>query len=106
MMNTVALSLCARTREVGMLRAIGMTRRQVRRMVRHESVVTGLIGAALGLPLGVFLAALVTRALADEGVSFSLPVATLVVCAAVAAVAGVVAAIIPARRASRLDVVD
>jgi putative ABC transport system permease protein len=75
-------------------------------MVRHESVITGLIGAALGMPLGIFLAALVTRALADEGVSFSLPVSTLVVFALVAAAAGVVAAILPARRASRLDVVE
>jgi putative ABC transport system permease protein len=106
MVNTVALAVFERTRELGMLRAIGMTRRQVRRMVRHESVITGLIGAALGMPLGIFLAALVTRALADEGVSFSLPVSTLVVFALVAAAAGVVAAILPARRASRLDVVE
>jgi putative ABC transport system permease protein len=106
MVNTVALAVFERTRELGTLRAIGMTRRQVRRMVRHESVITGLIGAALGMPLGIFLAALVTRALADEGVSFSLPVSTLVVFALVAAAAGVVAAILPARRASRLDVVE
>jgi putative ABC transport system permease protein len=105
MVNTVALAVFERTRELGMLRAIGMTRRQVRRMIRHESVLTGLIGAALGMPLGIFLAALVTRGLADEGVVFSVPVSTLVVFALVAAVAGVLAAILPARRASRLDVV-
>ena len=60
--NTLVLSVFERTRELGMLRAVGMTRRQTRRMIRHESVITALIGAALGLPLGVFLAALlVTR---------------------------------------------
>jgi putative ABC transport system permease protein len=106
MVNTVALAVFERTRELGMLRAIGMTRRQVRRMVRHESVITGLIGATLGMPLGIFLAALVTRGLADEGVAFSLPVSTLVVFALVAAVAGLLAAVLPARRASRLDVVE
>jgi len=104
MMNTVALSVLERTREIGMLRAIGMTRRQVRRMVRQESVVTGLIGAALGMPLGIFLAALVTRSLKDEGLAFSLPASTLIAFALVAAAAGVVAAVLPARRASRLDV--
>ena len=104
MVNTVALSVFERTREIGMLRAIGMTRRQVRRMIRQESIVTGLIGAALGLPLGIFLAALVTRSLADEGVVFSLPASTLIAFALVAAAAGVLAAILPARRASRLDV--
>ena len=64
MVNTLVLSVFERTRELGMLRAVGMTRRQTRRMIRHESVITALIGAALGLPLGIFLAALVTRALA------------------------------------------
>ena len=63
MINTLVLSVYERTREIGMLRAIGMTRRQVRRMIRQESVITALIGAALGLPLGIFLAALVNRAL-------------------------------------------
>jgi len=106
MVNTVALSVFERTRELGMLRAIGMTRRQVRRMVRQESIITGLIGAALGMPLGIFLAALVTTALADEGVSFSVPVTTLAVFALVAATAGIVAAILPARRASGLDIVE
>ena len=61
MVNTLVLSVFERTRELGMLRAVGMTRRQTRRMIRHESVITALIGAALGLPLGIFLAALVTR---------------------------------------------
>jgi putative ABC transport system permease protein len=106
MVNTVALSVFERTREIGMLRAVGMTRRQARRMVRHESVITALIGAALGLPLGIVLAALVTRGLADEGVAFSLPLAPLVVFTLIALVAGIVAAAWPARRASRLNVLE
>jgi putative ABC transport system permease protein len=106
MVNTVALSVFERTRELGMLRAIGMTRRQARRMVRHESVITALIGAALGLPLGIFLAALVTRGLADEGVAFSLPLVPLVVFTLIALGAGLVAAALPAQRASRLNVLE
>ena len=104
MINTLVLSTFERTREIGMLRAVGMTRRQVRRMVRHESVITALIGAALGLPIGVALAALVTRALADQGLVFSVSIGYLAVFTAVAVVAGVVAAIAPARRAGRLNV--
>ena len=71
MVNTLVLSVFERTRELGMLRAIGMTRRQARRMIRHESVITALIGAALGLGLGVFLAALVTQALSKYDVGRS-----------------------------------
>src|SRR5207302_1400330 len=91
MLNTLVLSVFERTRELGMLRAVGMTRRQARRMVRHESVITALIGAALGLPLGIFLAALVTRALRSEGVVFSLPAVTVAGFTLVAVVAGVLA---------------
>ena len=101
--NTLALSVLERTRELGMLRAIGMTRRQVRRMVRHESVVTALIGATLGIAIGLFLAALATAALSGEGLRFAVPVGSLVAFAVIAAGAGVLAAIGPARRASRLD---
>jgi putative ABC transport system permease protein len=101
--NTLALSVLERTRELGMLRAIGMSRRQVRRMVRHESVVTALIGATLGIGVGLFLAALATTALSGEGLRFAVPVASLVAFTVVAAVAGVLAAIGPARRAARLD---
>jgi ABC-type lipoprotein release transport system permease subunit len=104
MVNTLVLSVFERTREVGMLRAVGMTRRQVRRMVRGESVITALIGAGLGVPLGVAVAALATHALADEGVSFTLPIGTLVAFTILAFVAGVVAAVFPARRAARLNV--
>jgi len=104
MVNTLVLSVYERTRELGMLRAVGMTRRQARRMVRHESVITALIGAALGLPLGVFLAALVTRALQEFDVRFSIPWGQLVVFAIVAVIVGILAAIMPARRAAKLNV--
>jgi putative ABC transport system permease protein len=102
--NTLALSVLERTRELGMLRAIGMSRRQVRRMIRHESVVTALIGAVLGIAVGLFLAGLATAALSGEGLRFALPVGSLVAFTVVAGVAGVLAAMGPARRASRLDV--
>jgi putative ABC transport system permease protein len=106
MVNTLVLSVFERTRELGMLRAIGMTRRQARRMIRQESVITALIGAALGLPLGVFLAALMTKALSQYGVVMSIPVDMLVGFTVVAVLAGVAAAILPARRASRLNVLN
>ena len=102
--NTLALSVMERTRELGMLRALGMSRRQVRRMVRHESVVTALIGGVLGIAIGLFLAALATAALSGEGLRFAVPVGSLAAFTVVAAVAGVLAAIGPARRAARLDV--
>ena len=104
MVNTLVLSVFERTRELGMLRAVGMTRNQVSRLVRQESVITAMIGAALGLPLGVFLAVLVTRALSQFNVAFSPPWRNLVAFAIVAVFVGVLAAIAPARRASRLNV--
>ncbi|MDQ3587121.1 MAG: ABC transporter permease [Actinomycetota bacterium] len=104
--NTLALSIHERTRELGMMRAIGMSRRQVRQVVRYEAVITALIGAILGSLLGVVFAALVSRPLADEGFVLSFPVVTLVVLLVLAALAGVVAAIGPARRASRIDVLE
>jgi putative ABC transport system permease protein len=106
MVNTLVLSVFERTRELGMLRAIGMTRRQARRMIRQESVITALIGAALGLGLGVFLAALVTQALSDYEVPLAIPVTSLAAFTVVAILAGIAAAILPARRASRLNVLD
>jgi putative ABC transport system permease protein len=86
------------------LRAVGMTRRQVRRMVRAEAVITAVIGALLGLALGVAFAAIVSRPLVKDGFAFTIPVPTLVLLLVVAALAGVLAAIPPARRASRVDV--
>ncbi len=104
MVNTLVLSVFERTRELGMLRAVGMTRRQVRQMVRHESVITALIGAAIGLPLGLGLAAAVTHLLAQYGVTYQVPVGAIGVFVVVAVVAGLGAALLPARRASRLNV--
>ncbi|HMI98302.1 MAG TPA: FtsX-like permease family protein [Gaiellaceae bacterium] len=104
MVNTLVLSVFERTRELGMLRAVGMTRNQVARLVRQESVITAMIGAALGLPLGVFLAVLVTRALSQFNVAFSPPWRNLIAFAIVAMFVGVLAAVAPARRASRLNV--
>jgi putative ABC transport system permease protein len=104
--NTLALAIHERTRELGMLRAIGTSRAQVRRMVRYESVITALIGAVLGAILGVFFAVIISRPLESDGFSLSFPVGTLAVLLVLAALAGVLAAIGPARRASRLDVLE
>ena len=103
MVNTLVLSVFERTRELGMLRAVGMTRRQARRMIRHESVITALIGAALGLPLGIFLAVLVTRALGEFDVRFAVPTGQLVFLVVLAVIVGLLAAITPARRAAKLN---
>jgi ABC-type antimicrobial peptide transport system permease subunit len=106
MINTLVLAVFERTRELGMLRAIGMSRRQMRRMIRHESVVTALIGAALGLPLGVLLAALTTRAMGSLGIGFHLPGKELAAFVLLAVMAGIGAAVLPARRAARLNVLQ
>lgn len=100
--NTLALSITERTRELGLLRAVGMTRWQVRRLITFEAVTTALIGGLLGTVVGVVLATLVSQAIEDFTLSF--PVVTLIAVLVVAAVAGVLAAILPARRAARLDV--
>jgi putative ABC transport system permease protein len=104
--NTLALSIHERTRELGMLRAIGMSRRQVRTMIRYEAVITALIGAILGMVLGLVFAALIAQPLKDEGFTLSYPIGSLILLLVFAAVIGVLAAIPPARRASRLDVLE
>jgi len=104
--NTLALSIHERTRELGMLRAIGMSRRQVRTMIRYEAVITALIGALLGMVIGVIFAALIAQPLEEEGFALSYPVGELVLLLVFAAFAGVLAAIPPARRASRLNVLE
>jgi putative ABC transport system permease protein len=106
MVNTLVLTVFERTRELGMLRAVGMTRRQVRRMIRHEGIVTALIGAALGIGVGMFLALLTTQALSDEGIVFRVPYGSLLVFVLAAIAAGILAAVLPARRASRLNVLN
>ena len=102
--NTLVLTVFERTRELGMLRAIGMTRRQVRRMIRHESVITALIGAALGIALGVVLGGLLVARI--DFIEFALPVLQLVIFAIAAVIVGIVAALFPARRAARLRVLE
>jgi putative ABC transport system permease protein len=102
--NTLVLSTFERTRELGTLRALGMHRRQVRRMVRHESVITALIGAVLGIGAGLVLAAGVVAWLGKYGLSYAVPAPSLVAVAIIAALAGVIAAALPARRAARIDV--
>jgi putative ABC transport system permease protein len=104
--NTLVLTVYERTRELGMLRAVGMTRRQVRRMIRHESIVTSLIGAALGIAVGFVLAALVTTELSAQGFVFAVPYTNLVVFVLAAIVVGILAAVLPARHASRLNVLQ
>ncbi|MCW3041088.1 MAG: transporter permease [Solirubrobacterales bacterium] len=102
--NTLVLSITERTRELGMLRAIGTSRRQVKRMIRLEAVITALIGGILGLVLGVGLSVLVTRAIDDFNLAF--PVPTLIAVLVASGVAGVLAAVLPARRAAGLDVLS
>jgi putative ABC transport system permease protein len=102
--NTLVLTVFERTREIGMLRAVGMTRRQVRRMVRHESVITSAIGGVLGILLGIALGALLVARV--DFIDFTLPIGQLVVFAIAAIVVGVIAAIFPARRAARLNVLE
>lgn len=104
--NTLALSIHERRRELGMLRAIGMSRRQVRTMIRYESVITALIGAILGIVLGILFATLIAQPLKDEGFTLSYPIGSLILILVLAAVVGVVAAILPARRAARLNVLE
>ena len=104
--NTLVLTVFERTRELGMLRAVGMTRRQVRRMIRHESIVTALIGGVLGIVVGILLSVLVTQALSSEGIVFAVPVEQLVYFVLASVVVGIVAAILPARRAARLNVLE
>ena len=104
--NTLVLSVYERTREIGMLRAIGTTRRQMRRIVRYESVITAIIGGVLGTILGVLFAYVVTTRLAAQGITFSVPWLQLVAFLIVAVVVGVLAAVLPARRAANLNILE
>ena len=102
--NTLVLTVFERTREIGMLRAIGMTRRQVRRMIRHESVITAMIGGVLGIVLGIVLGGLLVYRV--DFIVFSLPVVSLIIFGVMSIVVGILAAIFPARRAARLNVLE
>jgi putative ABC transport system permease protein len=105
--NTLGLSIYERVRELGLLRAVGMSRRQVKRMVRVESVIIAVLGALLGLVVGVLFGWALQRALSDQGIDrLAIPVGQLIVMLVVAALIGVVAAIWPARRAAKLNVLD
>lgn len=103
--NTLALSVIERTREVGLLRAIGLSRRQLRRMITLESVVISVLGAVLGVVLGVFFGIVLMYAVRDEGLEvISVPTGQLAVFLGLSVLIGVLAAVLPARRAARLDV--
>ena len=103
--NTLALSVIERTREIGLLRAVGLSRRQLRRMIRLESVIVAVLGAVLGVVMGVAFGIALQRAIADQGVEvLSIPWIQLAVFVVLAALVGVLAAVLPARRAARLDV--
>jgi putative ABC transport system permease protein len=103
--NTLALSVFERTRELGLLRAVGMTRGQVRAMVRWESVVISLIGALAGAGLGIGFGVALAKALADNGIkSVVVPLPSIALYVGLAAVAGIIAAVGPARSAAKVDV--
>lgn len=105
--NTLALSVFERTRELGLLRAVGMSRRQVRRMIRWESVIIAVLGSVLGVVVGLAFGWAIVRALRDEGITeFVVPAARVVTLVLLAGFAGMAAAIFPARRAARLDVLS
>jgi len=102
--NTLALSVLERVREVGLLRALGMTRAQLRSMIRWEAVIISVLGAVLGLVVGVFFGWTVVRALHSQGITeFRLPIGTLLGFVVFAALAGVLAAVFPGRRAAKVD---
>ena len=105
--NTLALSVFERTREIGLLRAVGMTRRQARAMIRWEAVIVSVIGALMGLAVGTFFGWALVTALESEGITeLVIPGGQLAAYVIIAAVAGIIAALPPARRAARMDVLQ
>jgi len=99
--NTLVLSVFERTREIGMLRAVGTSRRQIRQMIRHESVITALIGSVIGILLGIAFGALLSARVSS--IAFKIPVGSLIIFLIASWIVGLLAAIFPARRASRLQ---
>jgi putative ABC transport system permease protein len=104
--NTLVLAVYERTREIGLVRAIGASRRQVRSTVRYESVITSIIGGLLGIVVGIVFAYVVTTRFGGQGITFSIPGGQLVVFLVIAVIVGVIAAILPARRAARIDILE
>ena len=105
--NTMTLSVFERTREIGLLRAVGLSRRQTRRMIRSEASIIAVFGAVLGIGIGLFFSWAILRALSDQGFSaFVIPFGTLALWIGATAILGIVFAILPAWRASRLDVLE
>ncbi|WP_435202242.1 ABC transporter permease [Janibacter sp. GS2] len=105
--NTLGLSVMERTREIGLLRAVGLSRAQLRRMIRLESIAIALLGALLGIGLGVVAGVAIQRSLVEDGITeLAIPWLQLIVFVALAGVVGVLAAVVPAWRASRMDVLD
>jgi putative ABC transport system permease protein len=103
---TLLLAVYERTREIGMMRAIGTTRGQVRAMMLHEGVITCLIGGIVGLGVGLLLGWLITKGLESEGVAFAVPVPTLIAVLVMTVIAGLAAALLPALRAAKLQPLD
>ena len=104
--NTLVLTIYERTREIGMLRAIGASRSQIRRMVRYESLITAMIGAIIGAIIGLAVSIAAVEALKGEGLVLAVPIAALIAVLVVAGIAGIVAGIWPARRASKIEVME
>jgi putative ABC transport system permease protein len=103
--NTLGLSIFERIRELGLLRAVGATRAQLRSMIRWEAVIIAVLGAVLGLAVGVFFGWTIVRALASQGISeFTLPAGQLLLFVVAAGLAGILAAVLPGRRAAKVDV--
>jgi putative ABC transport system permease protein len=106
-MNTLALSVFERTREFGLLRAVGTSKRQLRRAVRWEAVIVSVFGALLGLLVGLPLGIIATKGMKGIGInSVALPVGTIIAILVLAVLAGMIAAMWPARRAAKLDVLE